>query len=88
MCAWRGVIQPRHGRLPERLLLLADALGYVTDDALPHLEGGGITLRGGGVIFHLGIEAEVFRLRHRRQVHYNSVAHDQKSDTGPVRVSS
>jgi len=63
-----------------------DALGDVADHALPHFQRGVVSLGGRRVILHLRVEAEVFRLRHRRQVHDDSIAaHVYQSETRPVR---
>jgi hypothetical protein len=72
-------------RAQRGLFLFTDALGDVSDDALPHLERVVVTFRGRRIVLHLRVEAEVFRLRHRRQVDDDSITHVYQSEMRPVR---
>jgi hypothetical protein len=72
-------------RAQRGLFLFTDALGDVSDDALPHLERVVVTFRGRRIVLHLRVEAEVFRLRHRGQMYYNPLAHIYQSEMRPVR---
>lgn len=67
-------------------LARTDALGDIADHALPDFKGVVITLCRRRFVLDLRVEAEVFRLRHRRQVYDDSIAaHVYQSETRPVR---